>query len=229
MRVSSGVEGFDDLVEGGFPESRLYLISGPPGSGKTTFAAQFLAEGARNGEKCLFVSMHETKQDLLNDMAGYSFDFKRALSSETVTYLDAFSSDGKRFFGLPGERRDRSSLTNRIVSFVNSRDVSRLVIDSTMLLRYFLSGDDETVIGFLSSLKRTNATTLLISEMTDPASYTDEHYLAHGVVFLHNYLDEGAMTRGVQVIKMRGTAIDTDIHPIEFSADGLRASKRKTI
>jgi KaiC/GvpD/RAD55 family RecA-like ATPase len=57
--------------------------------------------------------------------------------------------------------------------------------------------------------------------MTDPTSYADEHYLAHGVIFFHNFLEAGGMTRGVQVIKMRGTAIDPDIREIEFSDEGL--------
>lgn len=224
MRIVSGVEGFDELVGGGVPEGRLYLLSGPPGSGKTTFSSQFITRGAMQGEKCLFVSMHETKADILTDMDGFDFGFKRALNSDGVTYLDVFSPDGKRFFGLPGERRDRSSLSNRIVSFVQSRNVDRLVLDSTMLLRYFLSDDENTVIQFLSSLKRTNATILLISEMTDPTAYTDEHFLAHGVVFFHNYLEEGGMTRGIQVVKMRGTDVNTDIHRLEFTDAGLRVT-----
>ncbi len=222
MRIPSGVEGFDELADGGFPGGRLYLLSGPPGSGKTTFSAQFVTRGAMQGERCLYLSMHETRDDIATDMSGFDFGFDRALASDAVTFLDAFSKDGKRFFGLPGERRDRSTLSNRIVSFVDSRNIKRLVIDSTMLLRYLLSDDDDTTIQFLSALKRTDATTLLISEMTDPSSYADEHFLAHGVVFLHNYLEDGGMTRGVQIVKMRGADIDTDIHGIGFSDQGLQ-------
>lgn len=221
MPIASGVEGFDEIVGGGMPEGRLYLVSGPPGSGKTTFSSQFLTRGAMQGDKCLYISMHETKADIITDMGSFDFGFKRALSTDGVTFLDAFSSDGKRFFGLPGERRDRSSLSNRIVSFVQSRDIDRLIIDSTMLLRHFLADDEDTIIQFLTSLKRTNATILLISEMTDPSAYTDEHYLAHGVVFFHNYLDGDGMNRGIQVVKMRGTDVDTDIHRVKFTDRGL--------
>jgi len=95
------------------------------------------------------------------------------------------------------------------------------VIDSTMLLQHFMNDVDSEITGFLSALKQTDATTLLISEMTDPSSYSDEHYLAHGVIFFHNFLESGSMTRGVQVIKMRGTAIDCDIREIGFSDRGL--------
>jgi KaiC/GvpD/RAD55 family RecA-like ATPase len=66
--------------------------------------------------------------------------------------------------------------------------------------------------------------------MTDPTAYADEHYLAHGVVFFHNYLEEDRMRRGVQVLKMRGTAIDADIRPIEFTDAGLSVDvERKAV
>ncbi|QLG60750.1 RAD55 family ATPase [Halorarum salinum] len=229
MRVSSGVPGFDRVVDGGLPAGRLYVVCGPPGSGKTTFSAQFLTEGVANGDRCLFISMHESRADLQRDMSGYGFGFEDALDSGQVTFLDAFSKDGKRFFGIPGERRDANNITNRIVSFVDSRDVDRVVIDSTMLLRFFLDDTDDTMIRFLSSLKRMDATTYLISEMTDPSAYADEHYLAHGVVFFHNYMEGDGMARGVQVVKMRGTDVDTDIHDARFTDNGLVVEAGRTV
>jgi KaiC/GvpD/RAD55 family RecA-like ATPase len=57
--------------------------------------------------------------------------------------------------------------------------------------------------------------------MTDPSAYSDEHFLAHGVVFFHNYLEATGMTRGVQVVKMRGTDIDCDIRSLRFTDEGL--------
>ncbi len=229
MRVSSGVPGFDDLVDGGFPAERLYVVSGPPGSGKTTFCSQFAATGAKNGEDVLYVSMHETKTGIREDMGGYEFGFERALDSDRVTFLDSFSSDGRRFFGLPGERRDRSSVTNRLTGFINSRDIDRVVFDSTMLLRFLLDDDEDTMVQLLSSLKRCSATTLLISEMTDPSAYSNEHYLAHGVVFLHNYLEDEGMRRGIQVLKMRGTGIDTDIRDVTFADEGMCVGAATTV
>ena len=137
-----------------------------------------------------------------------------------------FRSSGKRTitqFGTDG------GLTNRIVAFLEQQDIDRAVIDSTMLLQHFFENVSDEITGFLSALKQTDTTTVLISEMTDPSSYADEHYLAHGVIFFHNYLDGGGMTRGVQVIKMRGTAIDCDIRPIEFSDQGLRVIADKRV
>jgi KaiC/GvpD/RAD55 family RecA-like ATPase len=219
MRVSSGVPGFDDLVEGGLPAHRLYVVSGPPGSGKTTFSSQFITQGARNGENCLYVTMHESKEELINDMSNFEFGFSKVMRSDRVQFLNLVTESGKRTitqFGTDG------GLTNRLKAFIEKNDIERAVIDSTMLLQHFFADMSEEITGFLSTLKQTDTTTLLISEMTDPTSYADEHYLAHGVVFFHNFMDGGGMTRGVQVIKMRGTKIDCDIHKIGFSDRGLR-------
>jgi len=226
MRVSSGVPGFDELVEGGLLSDRLYVVSGPPGSGKTTFCSHFITQGAKDGDTCLYVTMHETKEELLQDMSGFEFGFDRAMKSDSVQFLNLVTEAGKRTitqFGTDG------GLTNRLVAFIESNDIDRAVIDSTMLLQHFFSDMAEEITGFLSALKQTEATILLISEMTDPSSYSDEHYLAHGVIFFHNFLDSGGMTRGVQVIKMRGTAIDTDIRDLSFSEKGLRVRPEEQV
>lgn len=227
MRVPTGVPGFDGLVEGGLLADRLYLLSGPPGSGKTTFSSHFLTEGAANGEKCLYLSMHEDEEQLVQDMSRFDFGFEEAVASKRLKFLNLLSEQSHGLLvprnGSGGDYRSNvKGMTDRLTAFVRKHDVSRLVIDSTMLLRYYYSNEDSTFIQFLTGLKQTGATTLLISEMTDPTAYADEHFLAHGVVFFHNYLEPGGMQRGIQIIKMRGTEIDADIRKIDFTDGGLR-------
>lgn len=224
MRESTGVQGFDPLVGGGLLKDRLYVLSGPPGSGKTTFSAQFAAQGISEDQKCLYLSMHETKSELRNDMMDFNFGFDEAIRSNRFGFVNVFQSDSRDLL-IPREREDYRSnvqnMTTRISNFVEKHNIDRLVIDSTMLLRYFYSDNDKTFIQFVSSLKQANTTTILISEMTDPTAYSDEHYLAHGVIFFHNYLEPTGMQRGVQIIKMRGTDIDGDIREVEFSDTGI--------
>ncbi|KTG30259.1 RAD55 family ATPase [Haloferax profundi] len=232
MRIPSGVSGFDELIQGGFLPRRLYVLSGPPGSGKTTFTAQFIAEGLRNGEQCMYITMHETEEELINDMSSFDFGFETLTNSDGFRYINLVSPKGKHLlnqFSQSGSTSNVQSLTDKIVAFVNSRQVDRLVIDSTMLLRLFFANGSEEMTRFLTALKQGDATTLLISEMTDPSSYSDEHFLAHGVVFFHNYLEATGMTRGIQVIKMRGTNIDCDIRSLSFTDNGLVVDPRSKV
>lgn len=220
MRISTGVHGFDELIEGGLPRSRLFVISGPPGSGKTTFTAQYVAEGLRNGERCMYVTLHETRDELVADMSRYGFGFAELADSDRFHYVNLMGPQGQQLL-RGGNGSGVSAVASRLVALVNSRSVDRLVIDSTMLLKLFFENSDEEMTRFLTMVKGTDATTLLVSEMTDPRAYADEHYLSHGVIFFHNYLDADGMTRGIQVVKMRGTNIDCDIRPIGFGPGGL--------
>ena len=61
-RISTGNSGLDSILRGGLPPNRLYLLEGAPGSGKTTFALQFLLEGIRQGERCLYITLSETSE-----------------------------------------------------------------------------------------------------------------------------------------------------------------------
>lgn len=111
---------------------------------------------------------------------------------------------------------------NRVPALIKENGIDRAIIDSTMLLKHFSDNPKDDVTTFATNLKKLDATVFLVSEMTDPSSYSKEHYLAHGVVFLHNYLDEGRMKRAIQVIKMRGTPVDTDMYRAGFEDGGFR-------
>jgi KaiC/GvpD/RAD55 family RecA-like ATPase len=233
--IATGVEGFDAMVGGSLPPGRLYVVSGPPGSGKTTLSAQFVTEGIRRNERCLYVSMHETESELIDDMSGYDFPFDRAVQSETFQFVNLLSDKAKRLLGVKGESATFTitNATNRLRNFIESNDIDRVVFDSTMVLDHYFEDADDVVVEFLLGLKRTDATIFVISEMTDPTAYGREHYLSHGVVFLHNFLDRstetGGMARGLQIIKMRGRRIEGGVKRLAFSDDGLEISPDENV
>ena len=234
MRIPSGVDGFDAVVDGGLPADRLYILSGPPGSGKTTFSVQFLLAGRSTGDRSLYVSMHETRSELARAFSEYEFDLEGAFSSDDFHFVNVLSEESQGLLTPAQEGDYRTSMENqirRIRKFIADAGVDRLVIDSTMLIRHFFPDDSDTFIQFLVGLKQVDATVVLVSEMTDPTAYSDDHYLAHGLIFLHNFLEpnSGEMARGVQVIKMRGTTVDTDIHELVFTDAGLRVRPDETI
>ncbi|MXR20012.1 RAD55 family ATPase [Halobacterium bonnevillei] len=226
MRISTGVSGLDSLLDGGLPARRLYTLSGPPGSGKTTLAAQYVTEGVRNGDDVLYVTMHETRNELVDDMANYDFGFERAANADNFEFLNLTRERSRRSLTQYGRE---SGLSSRLASMIRQKDYDRVVVDSTMLLAHFADDADAEVTHFATGLKQTDATVLLVSEMTDPTAYAEEHYLAHGVIFLHNFLEDGGMTRGIQLVKMRGTNIDCDIRDVSFSGSGLQVDPGRKV
>lgn len=225
-RTPTGAPGMDELLSGGLPAERLHVVSGPPGSGKTTFSAQFVTEGARRGEEVVYVTMHETRSELIADMSGFDFGFERAIRSSNTRFLDLTAESARQSLTGYGSA---GGLRNRLPAMLESVDADRAVIDSTMLLDHFVDDPAEELTEFVTRLKGTDTTTLLVSEMTDPSAYADEHYLAHGVVFFHNFLEGGGMTRAVQLIKMRGTPIEGDLRPLEFTDRGLQIYPDRTL
>lgn len=224
-RVSTGCPGMDDLLSGGLPEGRLHVVSGPPGSGKTTLSAQFVTQGARRSETVVYVTMHETRSELVADMAGFDFGFEKAIRASNTTFLDLTSESARQSLTQYGTA---GGLRNRLPAMLAERDVDRAVIDSTMLLDHFVEDPEAELTEFITRLKDVDATILLISEMTDPSAYSAEHYLAHGVIFLHNFLEGGGMRRAAQLIKMRGTPIDSDLRPMAFDDRGLHVSPEES-
>src|SRR5215831_15856077 len=85
---STGVIGLDDILGGGLPRDCFYLIQGDPGSGKTTLALQFLLEGVRRGETVFYITLSETKQELLQVARSHGW------SIDKIPVLDVSAIEG---------------------------------------------------------------------------------------------------------------------------------------
>jgi len=241
MRIPTGIGGFDELVQGGLLSERVYLISGPPGSGKTTFGVQFLAYGGTLGEVGLYVTLLESPQNIIDDMSGYAMNVPTLIKMQKLLFADL----GPRMeYGymdelheiitpeyevgrtsVEGEAPSPAVVFKEIANYVTEYNVKRLVIDSVSAIRFTThdtSLEEKEMSRFIRNLKRLGCTTILLSEMTDPNSYTTEQFASHGVVFLHNFLYEKTMTRALQVIKMRGTRHDCNMRGIQFTEKGIK-------
>ncbi len=102
--VSSGIAGLDQIIAGGFPAERVYLIEGDPGSGKTTLALQFLLEGLQRGEQVLYVTLSETATELNVVAASHGWDISGMAIHELAAHDDGrFDPDEQYTFFHPSE------------------------------------------------------------------------------------------------------------------------------
>ncbi|WP_457741476.1 RAD55 family ATPase [Thermococcus sp.] len=218
-RVSTGVQGLDKLIGGGFLEGRVYLVTGPPGSGKTTFGVQFLVEGARNEEKGLFVSLFEPQDVLIKDMLRYNFGILEHFQSGKIAFYDL----GEILLNA-GRELTWDELFTLLVELIKREDAKRVVIDSFSLFESFVSnpsGKKKALGLFIRLLRSIGATTLLLSEMLSSEKYTDEYYLADGVIVLHHFMRNYQMVRALQILKMRGVPHDSNLKRMRFTTDGI--------
>lgn len=247
MRIKTGIEGFDELIEGGLVNERQYLLSGTPGSGKTTFGVQFLAKGALNGEPGAYVALTESINTIVEDMSRYNLHIKELIKKKSLFFLDLGPNrnygeydeistlitpeyDTSRAESPENGPPTPYSVFKDVETLVKEHKIKRLVIDSLSAIRFTAqhpAQEEKGISRFIRNLKNLGCTSVLLSELTKPDSYTIEQYASHGVIFLHNYMDnnKGTMTRAIQVIKMRGTKHDCELRAVEFGDKGLKVLK----
>jgi KaiC/GvpD/RAD55 family RecA-like ATPase len=244
-RVKTGIKGFDELVEGGFPEGFTVLISGTPGTGKTLFALEYLHNGAvKFKEKSMYITVEQSLDDVRQQAANIGLDLKKA--------------EGKNLFlmHVPVDELNEKTI-EKIKEEVSKRKIKRLVIDSMSTLainapiytplkdlalrdimdyKAFFSppilGDfvvKRFIYGFLSDLKELGCTTLITSEAPEKSEYlsrdTVSEFIADGVLVMTFESLGGNYSRSLLVRKMRGTKNDEDVHPVEISNKGIIVHK----
>ena len=94
-RVRTGVQGLDEMVQGGFPEGHLVLVMGSFGTGKTTLGLQFLMEGLSDGEHCIFISLEEDKDSVIKNAASFGWDLSEPISKKRLGLFKLEPSDAK--------------------------------------------------------------------------------------------------------------------------------------
>lgn len=219
-RIPSGVPGFDELIEGGFIPGKAYLVTGPPGSGKTTFAMQFLAEGARNGERVAYISLVYKPDEVLKDFERFDPRVKDYVANGNFILYDL----GRELWGSTAKPPQWSSVMIRIKDLAREANISRLVIDPLTAIDFpttNLAEKRAELATFIRTIEDLGITGIFIAEMTELDRYTEEYYLVDGVIMLHYYLDGADMVRAIQVLKMRRTNHETKMHRIEFGPRGL--------
>ncbi len=225
-RLSTGVEGLDEMVNGGFPKGHVVLLTGNTGTGKTTLGMEFLVEGLKNGETCLYVNLEEALTQVKNTAEAHGWDFQRyeeegLLKFITPNLIDTYPD----------------KFLYEIIDTVDETNAERLLIDSVSSLPSAGMSQDklrETLLQLNSSLKKrgvTTAMTFLSSNMfsssggtllgTTTASDLRLSSLTDGIILLRYIEEEESVGKIINVLKMRGIGHSKAIKRFKIGKDGI--------
>ena len=226
--ASTGISGLDTILGGGLPPSRLYLIDGSPGTGKTTLALQFLLAGARRGEAGLYVTLSESREEL-NEVAtshGWTLD---GIAVFELPEEDASTAREAYTLFHPAEV-ELQDVIDRMFGAVEGSGAQLVVLDSLSEMR-LLARDPLRFRRQILALKHFFAsrgcTVLLLDDKTAPEGDLQLHSLAHGVIQLeHIALEYGAERRRLQVVKLRGRRFLGGYHDFRIRTGGLAVFPR---
>ncbi|HEV2449976.1 MAG TPA: ATPase domain-containing protein [Thermoplasmata archaeon] len=228
-RCRTGIEGIDNILEGGIPKGNTVLVAGSVGTGKTTLALEFLIRGAEVGERSLFLSVTEASEKLLENMRGFEFFDPALLASGALTFVDVPVLYAK--LGLTQEELgvdEIDALLQTIERLLSETQAQRVVIDSITSLGYRMRREErirDFMLRLSQMLAHRGCTTLIVSEIGPlPGRYSlhgVEEVVVDGVVLLGNARRQGDILRVLQVIKMRGTSHSRAQYVVEMTPIGL--------
>ncbi len=237
-KIPSGIAGLDELIGGGFPEGRVVLVVGGPGSGKTIMCSQFLYKGFQeNKENGILVSLDESKKHYYSEMKNFGWDFEKAEREGKFAYVDATRMSRVAMLketlykqestSLRGKALPIDKLVEDIQAKIQQANAKRVVVDTLAALIYRFPDPVErrtTVVDLIESLADLGATSLVTTELGHlglERSALDEEFLVHGVIMLQTLFSGGTTTRAMQVEKMREAKVNPSLVPYSIDKNGI--------
>jgi len=228
-RLSTGIRGLDDILRGGLARGFLYLIEGNPGAGKTTLALQFLIEGAKRGEKGLYLSLAESPDELRHVAASHGMNLENVEICKIAPPEIAGEIEQQYTVFQPAEV-ELADVLETILGKVRDLQPSRVIIDSMSELR-MLARDSLRYRRQVLSLKQffegQDCTTLLLDERFRDNSESQVQTIAHGVISLEvlqrNY---GITRRRLEILKVRASSFREGYHDYVIVKGGVRVFPR---
>ncbi|MFP4627257.1 MAG: ATPase domain-containing protein [Natronomonas sp.] len=217
-KISSGIDGLDTLLHGGFVSNRLYLAIGSPGTGKTMLGMHFLAAGHENDENVLFVHGEESRGDLVANAAELGIELS------DVDFLDVgaesqFFTQSQAYDVVNPHDIEEDHLIRDIREAIEDRDPDRVLIDPISQLQYIEPSEYQfrkRIIAFTRFLK--DRETTVLATKTPGAQMDDQlRSLSDGVIALERQTE----SRRISVTKHRGVGQRDGTHGLEIRSTGL--------
>ena len=225
-KLTTGVTGLDDMLNGGLVKGRPYLLCGGPGAGKTILAIQFLKEGLKNGETVMYLSLEETATQLKEDMQEFEWDLDGIEMIDTIQEIE----EKKMFFRTKDLAAQPEFSMPSLIDIINRKldccELQRLVIDSlsSVIALYDTESDARhNVMSLMNFISNTGCTALIIDELETKAAgqFAMEEFLASGVLKIHTIEKKGEILHGISIAKMRGSDFDNHIRPMRITKNGI--------
>lgn len=227
--ITTGLPGLDQILGGGLPENRIYLIQGHPGTGKTTFSMQFLLEGAKRGETGLYITFSETKEELLSVAASHGWDLSTIELLELSALEDQLKPDAQNTVFHPAEVEMNATM-KILMDRVEATAPRRVAFDSVSEMRALAESPlryRRQMLALKQFFSRQNCTVLLLDDLTSAPQDLQVQSIVHGVINLQKIHPEfGDERRRLNVVKVRGIEYFGGHHDYVIRRGGLEIFPR---
>jgi KaiC domain protein len=220
-RTDIGIEGLDDMILGGVPKRSLLSVIGGAGTGKTTFALQFLNRALESGNRGIYITLEQTRESILDTATEKGWSFREHADEDrlAVVAIDPIEM-----------ANSLSSIRNDLVRLISEFGADRLVLDSVSLLEMMYDHPAKRrseVFGFTRSLKESGVTTLLTSEASEDTPYASRHGIVEyltDAVFVLQYVrgsDFRETRLAVEIQKIRDANHSRETKPYDITDTGI--------
>ena len=219
--LKTGVPGLDEMLSGGIPEGHTVAVLGSAGTGKSTFALQFIFTGLLNNENCVYLSLEESEENIMKTGLIFGWDLKPFIENKKLTLINFNRFNFKEMIN-----RFESDLPN----LLKSLNIKRFVIDPMTLYEMIYDKESERrdhLFNFAQVIKEIGITVVMTSEISKENPYCSKYglieYITDGVIIMRQVRREDliAVTTFIEVLKMRHIDHSKEMKPYSITKNGI--------